>query len=249
MGSRPLSLQVGADKPCANIFRTYGGASRRFAFGDRRNGLPLMTPTPGCRSRSTRRGRMAVGRRRAGSISTRSRASPCPGSGTLIRAWCARSPSRPRRCIHTSNLYEIPHAKRARRPDLRARRHGRGVLLQLGVRGERDGDQARAPLRPSARRADAPAIIVMEHAWHGRTLATLSATGSRKAQAGFEPLVPGFIRVPYNDERGGAACRRCEPEHRRRAGRSAPGRRRHLRRRSPTTCDSCGACATSATGC
>jgi acetylornithine aminotransferase len=44
------------------------------------------------------------------------------------------------------------------------------------------------------------AIVVMEHAWHGRTLATLSATGSRKAQAGFEPLVPGFVRVPYNDE-------------------------------------------------
>jgi acetylornithine/N-succinyldiaminopimelate aminotransferase len=42
-------------------------------------------------------------------------------------------------------------------------------------------------------------IIVMEHAWHGRTIATLSATGSRKAQAGFEPLVPGFVRVPYND--------------------------------------------------
>ena len=44
-----------------------------------------------------------------------------------------------------------------------------------------------------------PQIIVMEHAWHGRTLATLAATGSRKAQAGFEPLVGGFIRVPYND--------------------------------------------------
>ena len=44
-----------------------------------------------------------------------------------------------------------------------------------------------------------PAIIVMEKAFHGRTLATLSATGSRKAQAGFEPLVAGFIRVPYND--------------------------------------------------
>jgi len=40
---------------------------------------------------------------------------------------------------------------------------------------------------------------VMEKAWHGRTLATLSATGSRKAQAGFEPLLGGFIRVPYND--------------------------------------------------
>jgi acetylornithine/N-succinyldiaminopimelate aminotransferase len=44
-----------------------------------------------------------------------------------------------------------------------------------------------------------PQIIVMERAWHGRTLATLAATGSRKAQAGFEPLVTGFIRVPYND--------------------------------------------------
>ena len=44
-----------------------------------------------------------------------------------------------------------------------------------------------------------PAIIVMEQAFHGRTLATLSATGNRKVQAGFEPLVRGFVRVPYND--------------------------------------------------
>ena len=44
-----------------------------------------------------------------------------------------------------------------------------------------------------------PAIIVMEHAFHGRTLATLSATGNRKVQAGFEPLVPGFVRVPFDD--------------------------------------------------
>jgi acetylornithine aminotransferase len=46
---------------------------------------------------------------------------------------------------------------------------------------------------------DHPAIIVMEHAFHGRTLATLSATGNRKVQAGFEPLVPGFVRVPFDD--------------------------------------------------
>jgi acetylornithine/N-succinyldiaminopimelate aminotransferase len=46
---------------------------------------------------------------------------------------------------------------------------------------------------------DSPAIIVMEKAFHGRTMATLSATGSRKVQAGFEPLVSGFVRVPYND--------------------------------------------------
>jgi len=46
---------------------------------------------------------------------------------------------------------------------------------------------------------DSPAVIVMEDAFHGRTLATLSATGSRKVQAGFEPLVSGFVRVPFGD--------------------------------------------------
>jgi acetylornithine aminotransferase len=46
---------------------------------------------------------------------------------------------------------------------------------------------------------DQPAIVVMEHAFHGRTLATLSATGNRKVQAGFEPLVSGFVRVPFDD--------------------------------------------------
>ncbi len=46
---------------------------------------------------------------------------------------------------------------------------------------------------------DHPAIIVMEKSFHGRTLATLSATGNTKIQQGFEPLVEGFIRVPYND--------------------------------------------------
>ena len=44
-----------------------------------------------------------------------------------------------------------------------------------------------------------PVIIVMENSFHGRTLATLSATGNRKVHAGFEPLVRGFVRAPYND--------------------------------------------------
>jgi acetylornithine aminotransferase len=46
---------------------------------------------------------------------------------------------------------------------------------------------------------EVPNIIVMEKSFHGRTLATLSATGNRKVQAGFEPLVKGFVRVPYDD--------------------------------------------------
>jgi acetylornithine/N-succinyldiaminopimelate aminotransferase len=46
---------------------------------------------------------------------------------------------------------------------------------------------------------ETPSIIVMERAFHGRTMATLTASGSRKVQAGYEPLVPGFIRAPFND--------------------------------------------------
>ena len=44
-----------------------------------------------------------------------------------------------------------------------------------------------------------PSVIVMDGAFHGRTMATLTASGSRKVQAGFEPLVPGFLRAPFND--------------------------------------------------
>lgn len=46
---------------------------------------------------------------------------------------------------------------------------------------------------------DQPAIIVMDGSFHGRTMATLTATGNRKVHAGFEPLVQGFVRAPYND--------------------------------------------------
>ena len=56
-----------------------------------------------------------------------------------------------------------------------------------------------ARLHGRARDIKRPAIVVMEGSFHGRTLATLTATGSRKVQAGFEPLVPGFVRAPYND--------------------------------------------------
>jgi len=44
-----------------------------------------------------------------------------------------------------------------------------------------------------------PVIIVMDSSFHGRTMATLTATGNAKVQAGFDPLLPGFVRIPYND--------------------------------------------------
>lgn len=46
---------------------------------------------------------------------------------------------------------------------------------------------------------DKPVIIVMDGSFHGRTMATLTATGNAKIQTGFGPLVPGFVRIPYND--------------------------------------------------
>ena len=101
--------------------------------------------------------------------------------------------------IHTSNLYEIP-AQTA----LAARICGLAGMDEVFFCNS--GSEANETAIKLARlyghqnSVQSAAIIVMEHAWHGRTLATLSATGSRKAQAGFEPLVPGFIRVPYNDE-------------------------------------------------
>ncbi|MGP4843589.1 aspartate aminotransferase family protein [Marinobacter sp. 1Y8] len=56
-----------------------------------------------------------------------------------------------------------------------------------------------------------PAIVVMDRSFHGRTLATLTATGNRKVQAGFEPLVSGFVRAPYNDLDAIAAIARSNP--------------------------------------
>ncbi len=57
--------------------------------------------------------------------------------------------------------------------------------------------------------------IVMDRAWHGRTLATLAATGSDKARKGFDPFPSGFIQVPYNDI--GAVKRTVDADHRVRA--------------------------------
>ena len=56
-----------------------------------------------------------------------------------------------------------------------------------------------ARLHGHAKQIDTPTIVVCENSFHGRTMATLTATGNRKAHAGFEPLVAGFIRAPFND--------------------------------------------------
>jgi acetylornithine/N-succinyldiaminopimelate aminotransferase len=100
--------------------------------------------------------------------------------------------------VHTSNLYRIEAQEQL------------GEVL-TGVAGMENcffgnsGAEANeaaiklARLYGHQREIDRPAIVVLEGAFHGRTLATLSATGNRKIQAGFEPLVTGFTRAPRND--------------------------------------------------
>ena len=96
---------------------------------------------------------------------------------------------------------------------------------------------------------ESPAIVVMEKAFHGRTIATLSATGSRKVQAGFEPLVAGFVRVPFDDLAAVKRVARGQPQRGGGAGRAAAGRRRRQRlpRRLPRR--ACARSATRTAGC
>jgi acetylornithine aminotransferase len=100
--------------------------------------------------------------------------------------------------IHTSNLVEVPEQAALAEKLCKLSGMDNAFFCNSGSEANECAIKI-ARLYGHQRGIDNPQIIVMEKAWHGRTLATLAATGSRKAQAGFEPLVTGFIRVPYND--------------------------------------------------
>jgi acetylornithine/N-succinyldiaminopimelate aminotransferase len=102
------------------------------------------------------------------------------------------------RLIHVSNLYRIPEQELL--ADRLAALSGMDEVFFCNSGCEANEAAIKlARLFGHQKGIDQPAIVVMEHAFHGRTLATLSATGNRKVQAGFEPLVPGFVRVPFDD--------------------------------------------------
>ncbi len=102
------------------------------------------------------------------------------------------------RVLHTSNLYGIPLQERL--ADRIAELAGMDEVFFCNSGCEANEAAIKlARFHGHRKGIEVPHIIVMENAFHGRTLATLSATGNRKAQAGFEPLVQGFIRVPYKD--------------------------------------------------
>jgi acetylornithine/N-succinyldiaminopimelate aminotransferase len=100
--------------------------------------------------------------------------------------------------IHTSNLWRIPDQEAA--ADRVAEITGLDEVFFCNSGLEANEAAIKVARKYGHERGiEEPAIIVMEKAFHGRSLATLSATGSRKVQAGFEPLVQGFVRVPLND--------------------------------------------------
>ncbi|MBK5968012.1 MULTISPECIES: aspartate aminotransferase family protein [Thiorhodovibrio] len=102
------------------------------------------------------------------------------------------------RLLHTSNLYQIEAQQQL--GDRLTRLAGMDRVF-FGNSGAEANEAAikLARLHAHHRGIGDPTILVMESSFHGRTLATLTATGNRKVQAGFEPLVQGFVRVPYND--------------------------------------------------
>jgi acetylornithine aminotransferase len=102
------------------------------------------------------------------------------------------------RLIHTSNVYQVPQQERLSDLLCGVARMDEVFICNSGCEANEAAIKL-ARLYGHHKGVETPHIIVMEKAFHGRTLATLSATGNRKVQAGFEPLVQGFVRVPYND--------------------------------------------------
>lgn len=103
------------------------------------------------------------------------------------------------RCVvHTSNLYHIENQERLAARIAHCSQMERVFFCNSGAEANESAVKI-ARKFGHQKGVDSPHVIVAEGGFHGRTLATLSATASRKVQAGFEPLVTGFVRVPYND--------------------------------------------------
>ncbi|MHB8256558.1 MAG: acetylornithine/succinylornithine family transaminase [Acidiferrobacterales bacterium] len=112
----------------------------------------------------------------------------------IARALCDQAT----KLLHSSNWYEVPLQAKLAEELCRVAGMDNVFFCNSGAEANEAAIKL-ARLYGHQRKILTPGIIVTEGSFHGRTLATLSATGNRKIQAGFEPLVQGFYRVPYND--------------------------------------------------
>lgn len=112
--------------------------------------------------------------------------------------------------LHVSNLYNIP--PQGELADRLCEQSGMEKVFFSNSGAEANEAAIKLARKYGhSKGVDHPVILVMDNSFHGRTLATLSATGNRKAQEGFAPLVEGFVRLPYNDPE---AVRAAAAEHR-----------------------------------
>jgi acetylornithine/N-succinyldiaminopimelate aminotransferase len=100
--------------------------------------------------------------------------------------------------IHSSNYYHVPNAEVLAKKLVELSGMTNVFFCSTGL----EANEAALKLARKYghdKGIDRPKIVVYEKAFHGRSIATLSATGNEKVQKGFGPLVEGFIRVPLND--------------------------------------------------
>ena len=100
--------------------------------------------------------------------------------------------------LHTSNLYEIPLQTELAKRLAALSGMDRAFFANSGAEANEAALKI-ARLHGHRLGVKKPDVLVTESSFHGRTMATLTATGQRKVQAGFEPLLTGFARAPFND--------------------------------------------------
>lgn len=113
---------------------------------------------------------------------------------TISEAICKQS----QKLLHTSNLYEIKKQKKLADELIQLSGMDQVFFCNSGAEANETAIKI-ARKYANQKQIEKPQIIVMENSFHGRTMATLSATGNDKVHEGFAPLVQGFLRVPFDN--------------------------------------------------
>ena len=100
--------------------------------------------------------------------------------------------------LHTSNLYRVAGQERLATRLCALAGMDNAFFCNSGAEANEAAIKI-ARLYGHGRNVETPEVVVVDGSFHGRTMATLTATGNRKVQAGFEPLLAGFVRAPYDD--------------------------------------------------
>lgn len=104
-----------------------------------------------------------------------------------------------RTLVHTSNLFQVPLQEALAAELTKVSGMDLAFFSNSGAEANEAAIKLARMYGHKRKNVELPTIIVMENSFHGRTMATLTATGNKKIQEGFEPLVQGFVRVPYDD--------------------------------------------------